>query len=246
MKTKISNFTPLFDSMIKSHGLVTAAVFGRINRYSWKYGYCTASIATIAKELGISGETVRKHIKVLIKDEYLVDATPELKNRPHRYSPTDKAQFEIVLRAVDKGAEEKPEVDVTPKQVDSTTNLVEGATNEVVSAPKQVDTNRQVINKPDNSNVELTLEEQIQKKKKLNEDMVGKWERMCISQGWNNFFTESIPLELKKKVLTVVVQDDYARNFMQARVGIPGIRKTISGTFGDFDLQIKLVTLDEL
>jgi hypothetical protein len=31
---------------------------------------------------------------------------------------------------------------------------------------------------------ELTLEEQIQKKKKLNEDMVGKWERMCISQGW--------------------------------------------------------------
>jgi DNA-binding Lrp family transcriptional regulator len=60
---------------------------------------CGASQDKIAKELGISRRSVIRHIAILVKDEYLVDLTPEIKHAPHEYDDTGKACLKVQLVA---------------------------------------------------------------------------------------------------------------------------------------------------
>ena len=79
----IGTFTPLPDSIIAEHGLVTAAVFGRIWRYCEMSKHnCHAKIATLADELDLDRGTIMRHIRTLVENGYLVDHTPLLRNHP--------------------------------------------------------------------------------------------------------------------------------------------------------------------
>lgn len=79
---EISGFHPLFESVVEKYGLTIAAVYG----VAWRYcqmedGVCWASQHTIAKKLGLGVGTVNRSIKVLCRDGYLIDTTPNAKPR---------------------------------------------------------------------------------------------------------------------------------------------------------------------
>lgn len=98
---KLKDFTPLLDSLVQKYDVITASVWGRVWRYTQgKNGVCQASIETIATELNIGERTVIRKLQQLVTDGYLVDHTPELRNRPHTYSTTDQAGIEIIIQGV--------------------------------------------------------------------------------------------------------------------------------------------------
>lgn len=100
-ETRIKNFTPLLDDLVRDYGVITAAVWGRVWRYAQQENrVCQASQDKIAAELAISRRTVIRHLEILTQDGYLLDHTPELKNRPHTYSITEKARILITIEGV--------------------------------------------------------------------------------------------------------------------------------------------------
>lgn len=138
MKIEINNFTPLYDSMVQRYGLVRASIYGRIERYSWKYGYCFASKDTLGEQLKVSAQTIRNHVAALIEDGYVVDLDPDSPNRVHRLQPTGKARFEIVIDAIDEGE------DPALNEIEGTLNEIEGRPKEVEGTLNEVDTNKEV------------------------------------------------------------------------------------------------------
>lgn len=99
--TDVEGWTPLIDEIVKRHGIVTAAVFGRVWRYcQMPDGICYASQETIATELNISRKTVNEHIEILIENGYLRDLTPDVKNKPHSYADTGKIKLKSTLSTV--------------------------------------------------------------------------------------------------------------------------------------------------
>jgi hypothetical protein len=88
----VDGFTPVIDSMAREHGLVTAAVFGRMWRYcQGDRRVCTASLEIIGADLGLDRATAMRHAAKLVELGYLEDLTPDLRNRPHTYRDTGKA-----------------------------------------------------------------------------------------------------------------------------------------------------------
>jgi DNA-binding Lrp family transcriptional regulator len=91
-----NGFTPVIDSLAKKFGFVTSLVFGRVWRYcQMEKGLCTAAQDKIAEEIGASRWTVIRHLKILVENGYLKDLTPGLKNRPHVYEDTGKANSTV-------------------------------------------------------------------------------------------------------------------------------------------------------
>lgn len=100
-ETRIKNFTPLLDDLVRQYGVITAAVWGRVWRYAQQENkVCQAAQDKIADELSISRRTVIRHLQVLTDDGYLKDDTPDLRNRPHTYSVTQKARILITVEGV--------------------------------------------------------------------------------------------------------------------------------------------------
>jgi hypothetical protein len=94
-------FTPALDVLLANYGPVTALVYGRIWRFSQGMrGLCVASLETIALGLGVNRRTVIRHIEELTAGGYLQDLTPDLKNRPHIYRTTGKAEHENINSGV--------------------------------------------------------------------------------------------------------------------------------------------------
>jgi DNA-binding Lrp family transcriptional regulator len=50
-------------------------------------GVCRASVDTLAGRLNVSRSTIKRYLKMLTDTGYLVDHTPDLRNRPHIYQP---------------------------------------------------------------------------------------------------------------------------------------------------------------
>lgn len=98
--TEVRGWTPLIDYLVKNYGITTAAVFGRMWRYTQMNGICTASLPTIARELGIARSTVRLAVITLTRDGFLRDLTPNNSGRPHIYADTGKAAIESRFAAV--------------------------------------------------------------------------------------------------------------------------------------------------
>jgi hypothetical protein len=108
--SEVDGWTPLIDNLITKYDLVTAAVFGRIWRYSqlWS-GVCKASLPTIADDLKLARSTVKLRVAVLCKDGYLSDMTPNLQGRPHIYKVTDKVTIMAKFTAnVDTAQPDQP------------------------------------------------------------------------------------------------------------------------------------------
>jgi hypothetical protein len=96
----LSGFTPAPDVLIKSYGYMTALVWGKVWRYcQMSDGVCRAALDRISEELGMSYNTILRHIKPLCDDGYLYDSTPELKNKPHIYSDTGKIRIRVSVEA---------------------------------------------------------------------------------------------------------------------------------------------------
>lgn len=96
----VDGFTPCIDVLIERHGLITAAVFGRMWRFcQGDYGVCFASQSRIAADLGMNRQTVLRHIKILVDNGYLEDRTPNRRNKPHTYADTGKASLSLKLTA---------------------------------------------------------------------------------------------------------------------------------------------------
>lgn len=96
----MSGFTPAPDGLIQIYGHITALVWGRIWRYcQMSDGVCRAKLETIAAELGMSERTIMRHIEPLVADGYLMDTTPDLRNRPHIYADTGKIRIKMSIEA---------------------------------------------------------------------------------------------------------------------------------------------------
>ena len=96
--TAIKDFTLLPDVLVNQYGLVTAAVYGRVYRYCHMRGHtCFASLASIAKGLNVDRVTVMRHLAILVKDGYLLDSTPGIRNKPHTYKLTRKIRITIQI-----------------------------------------------------------------------------------------------------------------------------------------------------
>ena len=92
MTIQIRGFTPLFDSLLQDerYGVIGASVFGKYWRYWAYYGKASASQERYAKELGISGRTVRTYLAKLVEDGYLEVINPDAKGVTVQYVPTQK------------------------------------------------------------------------------------------------------------------------------------------------------------
>ncbi len=91
---QVKGFTPVIDVVVEDVGLVAAAVYGAVWRFSqMQDGVCRASLETIAARVGVNRWTALRHIKALVQAGYLRDLTPDEKGRPHRYADTGKARL---------------------------------------------------------------------------------------------------------------------------------------------------------
>jgi hypothetical protein len=94
IEIEVTGFTPVLDNLIEEYGLVTAAIYGIIWRYSQMSNkVCNAPLEKIGKRLALSGKTAERHMKTLCTGGYLIDLTPELRNKPHTYAVTGKAEL---------------------------------------------------------------------------------------------------------------------------------------------------------
>jgi DNA-binding MarR family transcriptional regulator len=71
-----------------------AVVYGRIENLTFAFGSSTCSEQTLADWCGLSKSTTRRVIKELIKEGYIVDLNPNLRNIPHELVITNKYQEE--------------------------------------------------------------------------------------------------------------------------------------------------------
>lgn len=136
--TQVNGWTPLIDALVRKHGIVVSAVFGRMWRYcQLDDGVCRATIDTIAAELNISRMTVIRHQELLVRDGYLLDTTPDRRNAPHIYKDTGKAQIiskfdavinETVSQIVTPQPDEVSQI-VTPENSIGVPNCYTGVTN---------------------------------------------------------------------------------------------------------------------
>ncbi|MDR3577046.1 MAG: helix-turn-helix domain-containing protein [Anaerolineaceae bacterium] len=82
-------WTPIYDEIVQKHGIITAAVFGIIWRYSqMRDQVCRASINSLADKLGVNRLTVIRHINLLLAEGLIQDRSPRYRNRPHVYVVT--------------------------------------------------------------------------------------------------------------------------------------------------------------
>lgn len=96
--SEVDGFTPLIDALTQAHGVVTAAVFGRMWRYcQGERGVCQATLERIGDDLGLDKATVQRHAAKLCELGYLEDMTPGLRNKPHTYRDTGKASMSISI-----------------------------------------------------------------------------------------------------------------------------------------------------
>jgi len=105
--TRLRDFTPLPDILVSKYGVITAAVWGKIWRYTqMRRGKCDASLETIAKELNLSVRTIIRHVQELESGKYIIDKTPDLKNKPHSYTTTNKVNVEITIGMTESHTEQ--------------------------------------------------------------------------------------------------------------------------------------------
>lgn len=82
-------YTPLFDYLVQfPSGLIKAAVYGKIWRYSqMKQGKCTISVLRLAGELGLHRNTISKTLDWLCNNGLVVDVSKGNRGR------TDERHF---------------------------------------------------------------------------------------------------------------------------------------------------------
>jgi hypothetical protein len=84
-------FTPIFDTVVQKHGLITAAVYGVLwrecsdDREDGGKGQCSKSLEELSDFLMVSRKTVERHIAILVDVGYIECLDPDTRNKPHIY-----------------------------------------------------------------------------------------------------------------------------------------------------------------
>ena len=80
--------------MAQKYSLCHAAVYSKICRLWHVFGdNMNVTHEVMATELGLERRTIIRAIPILIKDGFIVDRNPGLRNKPHAYAPTKKLVF---------------------------------------------------------------------------------------------------------------------------------------------------------
>jgi DNA-binding MarR family transcriptional regulator len=101
IETHISGFIPMFEYVLDFYkDPITALVFGR----RWQYcrmsdGVCRAALSRLASDLHLDEATISRHTEKLVKDGFLVDTTPERRNRPHVYADAGRVAMKASFSA---------------------------------------------------------------------------------------------------------------------------------------------------
>ncbi len=102
-----TGFSPVFDRIAQRYGLVTAAVYGAAWRHcQMRDRVCRASSHRIATLLGVNHTTVQRHLRLLIREGYLEDTTPDRHNRPHVLRLTNLVVRHVELDLEQAGMQE--------------------------------------------------------------------------------------------------------------------------------------------
>jgi DnaD/phage-associated family protein len=108
IEATISKFTPCPDALVEKYSHTTALVWGKIWRYcQMKDELCRAAIKRLADDLGLTDDTIAKHIKLLEKGGYIKDLTPDVRHKPHEYIDTGKLRLRINLFMEEETGTEK-------------------------------------------------------------------------------------------------------------------------------------------
>lgn len=96
------------DELVEAYNRECAAVYGAVFRFTkMESGKCSASQTKIGKRIGLKRPAVNKYIQILIKDGYILDETPDVKNKPHVYSllimPTIGIDMGVFQKNTDDG-----------------------------------------------------------------------------------------------------------------------------------------------
>lgn len=134
--TQVNGWIPLIDHLVDKYGVLTAAVWGRMWRYSqMRSGVCRASLPTIAADLRISRMTVRRAVIRLCNDGYLLDLTPNNVGRVHVYRDTGKVTIASKFQV--ETVEEQPlsELEGSSMDADKPLSELEGTLSELEGYP---------------------------------------------------------------------------------------------------------------
>lgn len=98
---EIYGYTPIFDVVANRLGTMPALVFGVVWRHcQMSRGVCTASVARLAGLTGVSEKTIRRYLTDLCQNGYLIDKTPDIRNKPHIYEDAGKVRFRVSVQAI--------------------------------------------------------------------------------------------------------------------------------------------------
>lgn len=80
-------FTPVPDELANNYGFESAYLWGKLRRFcQLDGGTYTASHEAIGNRIGMSRRNLIDRLNILIKDGYVEDLTPGVRNRAHTYS----------------------------------------------------------------------------------------------------------------------------------------------------------------
>ena len=94
IESELSGFIIAPKMIIQEYGRDAALVYGQVWLFAQqRHKVCFASIETIANELHMSTRSVRRHLKSLRENGYLIDTTPNLRYKPHVYKISGKVKL---------------------------------------------------------------------------------------------------------------------------------------------------------
>lgn len=126
VETMASGFTPCPDILTTKYSHTTSLIWGKIWRFcQMPEDVCRAAIKRIADELSLSTNTIAKHIEMLEKGGYILDKTPNLRNKPHTYIDTGKLHLKISLWMAESGTQNLSSHYSKTEVEESTTNSSE-------------------------------------------------------------------------------------------------------------------------
>ena len=136
--SEVKGFTPVIDVLVHELGLMPAVAYGAVWRYcQMEDGVCKASMAKIARRIGVDRATVHRHIKALCEAGYLKDLTPERRNCPHIYADTGRAKIKGLLAVESSVAESNSKLQ-TVAECDSSEKLLQSAPPTVAEKPMKI------------------------------------------------------------------------------------------------------------
>lgn len=238
-----STFTMLYDHLVRTYGLDTAAIFGKVERFckmDKKDPRCEAGLKRIADDLGLSRRTVRYRLKLLVKEGFLIEEVRP--GKPTVYRDTRKAAWEASSDSTLAGdatpiKEEGDTLagDATPLAGDATLPLQDVQPTLARDATKE-SLLRDSFNKQDKREQRTTAE--FSQNDQLNDRFQDSLERYLkdtagiyknIGPTARNFWSQVVLMPLSNGKAVIQVPSEEAREYLEGRSGENIARHVLRG-----------------